>query len=427
MAISQYQLVINNTLSNRAKDYTEPQMKDLLIDLQANILKNHNKKYAIHAFIHFYDKKENEVKKWLGNLDITSAWNQLDARYGDSKIPEILTSIYFTHDAYQYLNYNLKKFPESGAMPFSSNPQARLSLNKNLEENKLPLTNTIHAMLMLAGDDKNALLDQLEQLAGRQIKIFESNKREKRVRGRIGHTFIQWGERKQIGLFGFVDGLSNPLFFPNLNKPNNIPEEEIARLESVLIKDPNGDNWNSCGSFLAFLKLRQDVDAFENGSQKVKNATGSSSDMAKAYIVGKLPNQNADICLSKMKGCPLHKSHIQAARCGIAETGRSQITRRSINYEDSKENQGLLFMSFQSNIGTQFEYLINRFFTNRIDGHVDPLLYDHKLKPSIDFHFPKTNLNATTAIQFANPFVTFQKGWYFFAPSISSIKKLSKG
>jgi deferrochelatase/peroxidase EfeB len=398
----------------------------LLKDLQANILKNHNEKYAIHAFLHFYPNKVKEVKKWLSQLPLTAAWTQLETRYNNLEKPAIQASLYFTHDAYEYLNYDLRKIPESGAMPFASTPQHRFAFHKNLEEQKLPKKSKVHAMLMLAGDDKKALLGQLRELAKHDIKIYNSNKEEKAVRGKIGSLFIQWGQKKDVGPFGFIDGLSNPLFFPNPIKQSEIPDEEISKLETVLVKDPNGESWDSCGSFLAMIKFRQNVNAFEAESKKVKKATGLSLDMAKSLIIGNLHNQGlkGDIDLSTLKGCPFHRSHVQASRFAVAESGYSQITRRSIHYEDTKVNKGLLFMSFQANIGYQFEYLVNRFFMNRKSGYVDPLLYNHEFNPSVEFQFPKSDVNSTTTVQFDLPFVTMQRGWYFFAPSISSIKRL---
>jgi len=430
MPISNYTLILNNILNNRAKDYREPQMKTLLEDLQANVLKSHGKKYAIHACLHFYNKKEKEVKQWLRKLELTSAWQQLDVRYGDSVAPKNLVSLYFTHEAYQYLNYDANKLPEFGATPFSGTPQSRLALHINLKEEKFPTTNKIHAMIMIAGDDKKKLKKQLEAIAGDDIKTFNSNKRETPVRGRIGHAFVQWGERKKVGPFGFVDKASNPLFFPGPNK--EIPEEEIAQLDSILIKDPNGAKWNSCGSFLVFLKLKQNVQAFTKDLENIKTATGYNTDMAKAFIVGKFPHKkgNDDLYLSKMKNCPMHTSHIASAKAKYDKIHNVPMARRGINYKDSKDNQGLLFMSFQSNISTQFEVLVNQFFTNRKDLQVDPLLYNHSLKPALAFDYPKTEekkekeKEKNAKIQLEKPFVTLQRGWYFFAPSISSIKKL---
>jgi len=406
MSVSNYTLILNNNLRDRAKNYTEPTNRDLLTDLQANILKSHKKKYALHAFITFYEKKEEEVKKWLGNLKITSAWSQLDARYGKSKLPENIVNLYFTHDAYQYLNYDYKKMPESDAKSFSGTPQSRLALNINLEEEKFPLTNKIHAMLMLAGDDK----------------------KESPVDGKIAHAFLQWGKRKKVGPFGFIDDTSNPLFFPN--PKNKVCEKEVARLDSVLIKDPNGANWNSCGSFLVFLKLKQNIKSFNKGVEKIKKATGSNTNMAKAFIVGKLPHRkgNGDLYLSKLRSCPMHISHIESAKAKYGELQTTQIARRGINYKDSKENQGLLFMSFQANISAQFEFLVNHFFANRKEAKIDPLLYDHSLEPLLSFNFPSIDSKdkdaAPPKLQLEEPFVTLQRGWYFFAPSISSVKSL---
>lgn len=436
MAITQYQLVLDSFLAQKAKNYKTSDMKGLLIDLQANILKSHRKKYVVHAFIHLYPNEVDKAKAWLRKLDISSALAQLEERYNSKKNKsqkntDILTNIYLSHDGYEYLGYDLRKFPESGAMPFSGNPQSRTALNLNMEEGKLPYHNKIHLLLTFAGNSKKQLREVLkDSLEEADIKAYNNNKKEfPPVKRRIGHAFIQWGESKEVGPFGFTDKTSNPLFFPNPQKTedpkssNFISDDDISALSTVLVKDPNGDNWNSCGSFLAFMKLRQDVKAFKKASKKIEKTTESDADFAKGLIMGKLPNDivKGDVYLSQNKGCPMHKSHIEAAKMG--SKSYAPITRRSINYRDSKDNQGLLFMSFQANIKYQFENLISRFITNRSELMVDPLLYDHGLKPSIDFHFPTKDRN-DSIVQFETPFVTLQKGWYFFAPSISSIKKI---
>lgn len=430
--MSNYTPTKSQLLAERATDYQHSRFKDTLRDLQANILKFHNKTYALHAFIQFYDgtEKLEAARKWLRELPLTSAWEQIDSRYGETEPPTTVTGIYLTHRGYQYLRCREERIPISGSTPFTQYPTERIvSFKRNLlKDQKLPKPKQVHAMLLLAGDKKTILKKQLQALAGKDLKIFTSNERDRPVRGKIGHLYIQWGHLRKQGWFRFQDGTHNPLFFPNPKKlspssPEYIEETEVSKLNSILVSDPNGMYWYSCGSYLSFMKLEQDIEAFNKAGQMLSEKYGIPEREAKRLMVGVLPKSMKSLELEKdLEGCPVHKSHVQLARYGQSEYQGLKIARRSINYEDKSDGKGLLFMSFQADLERQFESLINVYFSDRKKGMIDPLLYNHGPMREFNFNFhpPRVKPEATQGgTTLEKPFVTLLKGWYFFAPSIS--------
>jgi deferrochelatase/peroxidase EfeB len=97
-------------------DQDDAKYADVLKDLQGNILNGHGRDHAIHIFIAFDKPDEIEnIKKWIANLEITSAKAQLDGseRYKRVKIDAGL----FTHFALSASGYARLGIPESQQPP----------------------------------------------------------------------------------------------------------------------------------------------------------------------------------------------------------------------------------------------------------------------------------------------------------------------
>jgi Dyp-type peroxidase family len=221
------------------------------------------------------------------------------------------------------------------------------------------------------------------------------------------------GKKRVVEWFGFRDGISQPLFFPNKSGVKNYDEDNLSPLKVVLTRDKGGQNWYSAGSFMAFLKLEQDVGQFLANAKTIKDKIsqggGSINDeLAEAYIMGRF-HDGTSVSLSDKAQAPngefpkndfyyskIHNaigdsdvSDEKGIRCPFAAHARKAnprndaeavfIIRRGVLYDDRKNatgstdwapwddasnpppkgDVGLLFMSFQSSLEKQFEHILN--------------------------------------------------------------------
>lgn len=238
---------------------------------------------------------------------------------------------------------------------------------------------------------------------------------------------------------------------------------------------PAGPPWATNGSFMVYRRLRQKPDAFAkfvDGAAKAlakkypKAALGK--DRLAALLVGRWPSgtpimrsPDKDIAIVKdglnyfsfakkqtpaLPGdtaplnaadpdgmvCPL-AAHIrkvnprdETTEQGFAErTVPRLLLRRGITYAANKNDKGLLFVSYQSSVVEQFEFLM-RFWVNQPDGpraaagH-DPLLFQGA---------GHCNLRIGKSVEkLATPgtFVVPTGGEYFFSPSIAFFRTTLAG
>ncbi len=267
----------------------------------------------------------------------------------------------------------------------------------------------IHAMLMVASDNPD-----FTDIASK-LKLKNPEPDWAFVAEQAGIMKEKpFGEKKRIvEWFGFRDGISQPLFFPNKSGVKNYDEDNLSPLKVVLTRDKGGQNWCSAGSFMAFLKLEQDVGQFLANAKtlksKIEQGGGSISDeLAEAYIMGRF-RDGTSVSLSDKAQAPngefpindfyyskIHKSNSHSdvsdekgIRCPFAAHARKAnprndaeavfIIRRGVLYDDRKNatdstdwvswkdtnnpppknDVGLLFMSFQSSLEKQFEHILN--------------------------------------------------------------------
>ncbi len=484
-------LLLDKPVGHRGK------FKELLEDLQANIVKSHHRNFSYCLFLHFFDPVQ--ALAWIGNLQISSAKSQLDEDGTNSPV----TCFYLTYKGYEALG--LKHVcPFTGKHDaFINGMKGRVSFpyDKDFSDPKLYPKHenggflAIHAMLFLADNDSTRLINTV----GNQKKA---------VSPLFANTAEQQGlmkfnaEKKAVEWFGFRDGISRPYFFPDAssNKKIRLHEDEMSPLRILLVNDKGGDHWCSAGSFLAFLKLEQDALAFDNMVTAVgKAANAPNRELAEAYIVGRFrngdpvtineaptpnsgnpPENNFDYTHHYIKEtsgnkvdylnddignrCPFH-AHIRKANPRFADAEDNSetrlIVRRGIMYDDRtkearendgasaeespnvweekdkpKENAGMLFMSFQSNIEEQFEHILNKWMLSPNNGGASPATGMDMLTGAKDgqnlsrWYVPTEwndpNPNKKSLVQLNEACVRFKGGEYFFAPSLSFLKSVSK-
>lgn len=492
---------------------------DLLNDLQGNILKGHGRDSSVHLFLQFKPGEVQElqvqkVKEWISQFanKITSAQKQANEAksYRDKKIAgDPFVNFFLSYKGYEYLEFQPSQIPDNEPFQLGMKDyEIRERLGDPVVEKWDPgLQEEIHALLLIADDNVVSLLQTVNKITRELYGLAEVLHRE--------DGFILKNEQGQhIEHFGFVDGISQPLFVKRdiekaKSKTFHQTWEESkwdsrAPLSLVLVKDPNGESEDSYGSYLVCRKLEQDVKAFIdteeyladvkeeksglelNGDHELGAAlmmgrfrdgtplTMKGSELRRTELpantkAGEFDDFNYDNDTQGLK-CPFH-THVRKTN-PRGDTGRldsseythensleeernHRIARRAVSYgvdyqslPDGKKwgqkgfdapvtDSGLFFLCFQADIANQFNLMqsdwanANDFI--QVNVGVDPII--GQTQPG-DGRADEANRTqeypiawgseTTKTISNFNLWVHFKGGEYFFAPSISSLKKINE-
>jgi Dyp-type peroxidase family len=484
-------------------------------DLQGNILKSHGRDFSVQFFIQFHPNKINNAREWISNFSkeiITSATQQ--RAYRQSYLKQIveslqskslaLTKINIYRERIQLEQNNTLKvdtlfanfflsfkgyenllrctdktleeyFPSS---PFKYGMKNENGINflgdPPLHEWEENFNEEIHALILLADNNCDNLITQSIKIESKVQEFSEIVHKEygKVLRNKDGDA---------IEHFGFVDGISQPLFFKDdIDKVKNHDGISIwnpsAPLELVLVKDPLSPNKYGCGSYFVYRKLQQNVDLFNKKVIALAEnliPTEPKPELAEAFVIGRFKdgtpvtlyneaqsqtliannfNYQGDIHGTK---CPFH-AHIrnvnprgEKVTTNDKNQSEKRIARRGISYcypkskpfslsteeqlkylqqasIDATESEvGLLFMCFQANITDQFVTLQktwanNVHFPKRNTG-IDPVI-GQATQITGGQYWPKGKdgwgNNREGRYDFSKC-IQMKGGEYFFAPSIS--------
>jgi deferrochelatase/peroxidase EfeB len=194
--------------------------------------------------------------------------------------------------------------------------------------------------------------------------------------------------------FGYVDGVGRPFFFDHADRSpvrNHAASDPKASLGLVLVPErfpaPGGIGWQF-GSYGAFLKISQNVAAFQAAAASLGAATGQTAAAAANWIIGRTPEGEPlrpggqdlnDLDPNAPAGDWPHCSHTR--KMDWRATPHRRLLRRGVLYEDAR-TKGLLFHSFQKSVGSQFEFTLKDWTQNT--GHPlphtgpDPVIGDPK-------------------------------------------------
>jgi deferrochelatase/peroxidase EfeB len=358
-----------------------------------------------------------------------------------------------------------------------------------------PRQDPVDALVTLAADEEaqlDGLVNQLVELAGQyqQTKV-----------GRLLVLLEQRGKAPRMlaerqGLFKFKEGVSQPGvlgFTPAKRRHRRLEDADhpgspiIATGEFLLgypgerrvdlrARPPATPAWMRDGSFQVFRRLTHNPDDWDRQMAMLTEKAGITSEKLEAKAVGRHPN-----------GCPLAPD----AGCDPADSNPDNDTlndfdyaadpegvhtplfahirrmnprdervfyrarrllRRGITFEDSGNDQGLLFNAFMASIEDQFEYLM-RYWANGLgldgtgagDGP-DPLIGKRAsaetrwvLRLPGGYHqlLSAEQLVAPTGAVYASPQptqrqLTFDQvvqtsgAVYAFAPSIPTLRRLAQ-
>ena len=290
-----------------------------------------------------------------------------------------------------------------------------------------------HAILVCCAESTNdlvALLAKLQQHFGNCADmILEKGAviRRQGVGARKGYA---------IEHFGFADGISQPSLKTDGNPPPAYhsgynPE---AALNTILIRDPLLRNDCAFGSYMAYLKIEQNVDRFNQvavgfgrtpsppDSGLTQAALGAALLIGRhrdgTPLIGGGPDDNDFSRQLDRNGINWpFASHI----CKMNprdSVNRTFIIRRGITYDDGS-SKGLLFQSFQADLEFQFELLVSTWA--RDPNH--PVAGSGSDSLAVTMPSQKGSSGSTSwASPGVSDVVTLRGGEYFYFPSIPAIK-----
>ena len=480
------------------RDNTEPidqndlKYNALLSNLQGNILKGHGRDHTANIFVQFHPEQLEKAKDWIHDFaeKVTTAKVQLKEteRFKRNRISGgIFKGLYVTAKGYEYFGTPDAKRP------------ADASFRDGMENAKLkdPLKNEweptfreleIHIMILLGDDDKTKLSVEaakiIEELRPLTLPTPKTDSDppffSPHIRIEYGNT-IRNANGDGLEHFGYVDGVSQPLFFKDefeKFKETATPSSGVdlawnpfAPLSLVLVDDPTTEVKHAFGSYFVFRKLEQDVRAFKKNEKLVAKALGLDGDageIAGAMVVGRFED-GTPVTLTDTDGligsgaannfnydndreglrCPFHahirKSNPRGTGKGSLEQDKSHImARRGIPFGlrevtpliDSQPEQfpsgggvGLLFQSFQANLSKQFEFIQQAWVNDptfpKNGTGIDPIIGQGGTVADRLYKWPTKygEPGEPTKASFAQ-FVKMKGGEYFFAPSIEGLKAL---
>jgi Dyp-type peroxidase family len=436
-----------------------------LAALQGNILKSHGREATVSVFLTFKPGKVKEVKQLIHNLakSVTSALKQEEqtAAFKYRRKSELLTTFHLTARGYGFLRYDTTKFCEVFREGLSS-ARKRLT-DPPLSEWEANFRRPVHAMVTLAHDYQS-------QLAKAHHDLVKSVKSMAEVFTESGQVMRRESDGWTIEHFGFVDGISQPLFFDR-----EIPSEKsrdrwnpAAGPNLVLVRDPHGKSDENCGTFLVFRKLEQNVKGFKRAEKALAKRLHLKKDdtaFAGALIVGRFHDgtpvadrkgpmkqprsgaANPALNDFNYKGdrdgnkCPLfahtRKTGPRGSSAASLESERShRIARRGITYGDPmppgddeatwpEKGVGLLFQCCQANLTNQFEFIQRRWANNprfvRFGSGPDALIGQ---APAAPISVPRSWGEPARMDVDLERFVRLLGGEYFFTPSIPFLKRI---
>ncbi len=463
-------------------DVFDPQNRELLEGIQGNILKSHGRHHTANIFIRCNDGKQTEAKAWLKNLVegegpiVKSAFEQLlstELWKKNRNDTGLFGCIHISAAGYDYLfGVNSKNYFNDTAF---TNGMSKAILNDPPVEKWEAGLSGSHFILLLANTYPEALFASIVEV-------------EKTVIAFANITTIERGDAlfnphgAGIEHFGYVDGISQPLFFTdewetyktdNMIKPDSdIKFDPRAEKELVLTPDPFAKNDPSAfGSYFVFRKLEQNVKGFKQAEAMLAfqlGLQGDDKERAGAMLVGRFedgtpvetsgkdgyPNSahfnDFDYTINDNSRCPFH-AHIRKtnprsdlAGGGMTESKKHTMARRGIPFgiriDDPFDGQivnkpedkvGLLFMSYQSSIMDQFEFIQKNWANNPTSLHQDPTNPD-----GMDPIIGQGGANYPTLWGVKDPkamknagfgqYVNMKGGEYFFAPSMSFLKNIDQ-
>lgn len=423
--------------------------------LQANILQSHGRDNVVHAFLSFVDpeKDRRALRAAVASIRPTSAMEQYTQSRTNPFGASVIRTFSLSGSGYRHL---LGKSPFFGPVhPLNTGMKRRKwgAMLPQVEEWELPYQRRIDAMLMLASDSKDMIEEQLRSF----VELFSSIAEVHLERGCV----LRNKDGEPVEHFGFQDGVSQPVFFEHKLPAARDRWNPEAAPRLVLLRDPLAEGVDEYGSYLSYLKIEQDVQAFQAAvrslaaamSAQGKGNARQAEELAGAFLLGRFKSgtpvvaANApNIPESNPNNFDYRDDHNAYLRCPAAahirkvnprdseERRKHRIARRGVTYGDlagegstGQERRGLLFQCYQWNISDQFEFLMQAWMNDpdhpRAASGVDPIMGRGS---AVQPKWPKV-WGGTGTCECALPeFTKIRGGEYFFTPSTASLWRLGQ-
>lgn len=455
-------------------DDTDLRNRDLLDDLQCNILSSNDRPNTHYFFLTF--SSADQARRALSslasgnhcttsNLALESEWESRERRRVKAALPTAVR-----HDPVPGFSASLMLtarcyadfFP--GFMPSDPAFQARMARRDNTLRDAARLNDPehlrresgVHALYAVGYDAQAVAWSQVEQairgrLAALGVVVHEEQ-------GYVLRHSSQ-GRVNAIEPFGYRDAISQPLFYQqdlaaavrNQGAAATVAGgswSSFARLSLVLVPDPHGRSPEPHGTYVAYRKLRQKVDLFyEQAARLAASAPAPAlapNDVADGLIGRRIDgtpldggaNLN-DFIYPHNSVCPAH-AHARKVNPRKDSWARERrIVRRSTVYgpellrdragrpilptrsdRELRPDVGLLFFACQADINAQFEF-IQALWANDMTSGADTVIA--QLPRGVQ---NRISLNGSGSTLAYDPVVDLLAGDYFFVPSISFFSSL---
>ncbi len=484
---------MSSMLERTRVDIHDPDLRALFLHLQANILKPHGRDHAACLFLRF-TASSTQVKRWLARFateTATSCQEQFEqvqrykaARDAGTDLDQAVVSFFLSADGYRYLGYDPARFGQHGRAFRQGMKYRPVGIGAVISRLLGTTTNdpapdvwepayrgTIHALILVARDN-HARLDEdahslAESLHGIATVLTVESGDVLRTEPPADAAGQPLGKGRAIEHFGFVDGRSNPIFlkddYEREAQRGVVNYDPSAPLSLALVSDPFAPQADSCGSFLVFRKLQQDVRRFHHDLEALAGELGVSSALVGAWVVGRfadgtpvtqhghdgLPEVVNDFNYAGRDAGGLYcppQAHIRKTNprgsgllARFDDDRKRRIVRRGIPYgahvhgTPHDEPAGLLFMCFQSDIGRQFEHIQRRWAENRSFPRTlvlprtgaDPILGQRRYGGPTQRWARAWGVRRSVRRDFGN-YVGLRGGEYFFAPSLSFLQAIDR-
>jgi Dyp-type peroxidase family len=310
----------------------------------------------------------------------------------------------------------------------------------------------------------------------RELRAGIKAAKQKLLFAQEGHTLS--GELRGHEHFGFRDGVSQPGVRGLTESPKpgqamiwpgqfvlGLPRQDDAKPDEPMDPLPC-PAWATNGSFVVWRRLRQDVEGFWQSMKDEAARIGASTAFAgldatrlAAMLVGRWPSgapfvlspgaDNPDLAKSNdftfgdtdpfPPVCPF-AAHIRKVNPradpveggGPSSTLTRRFLRRGIPYSDGAQDRGLIFVSYQSSIENQFEF-VSRQWASREDLPVVPpgggiSGFDAIIGQNAEGDRARSTMlfdskGSAVEVKLPREFITPTGGGYFFSPSISTLRR----
>ncbi|WP_327316048.1 Dyp-type peroxidase [Streptomyces sp. NBC_01235] len=424
---------------------TREALRDALDDIQGNILKSHGRDHSRHLFITFKTdtaEQRKQAREWLAELVeeelVTSALQQWDEAksYRDMQATlrangaisvadhrallesasEPFVGVMLSSAAYRDLKLGDDSTPDDPSFIAGAKARADFLNDPPAKDWEEKFQATLHALVIVADDVEERLEGLVKDLKLELAELGVVPAEETGAAMRLNAKGEEDPSAPVREHFGFVDGISQPLFFARdigeaRTRQGGIDEyDPSAPLDQVLVPDPGGDDDTAYGSYFVYRKLEQDVQGFREDEKALaaeiaRFARPKSSEvlpedvaLAGAYMVGRFQDGTpvVDREVAGLGDLPNNFSYdadVDGVRCPftahvrktnprgdkqrqfgtpLTQERAQRIARRGISFgkvtlkPGRDDKVGLLFLCAQSSIADQFEFIQAAWSNNEV-------------------------------------------------------------